>query len=83
MFALVFAFQSFISYSMVDIFICIFLGLMVYLLEIKAFKLIDRYEMDYVLSVIPVRFSLIRNIIKNLAYEDKKQLNDKKFRLIK
>ena len=83
MFVIVFAFQSFISYSMVNIFICIFLGLIVYLLEIKAFRLIDRYEMDYVLSVIPVRFSLIRNIIKNLASQDKKQPNDRKLRIVK
>ena len=83
MFISVFAFQSFITYSMIDIFISISVGLIVYLLEIKTFKLINRYEMDYVLSVIPVRFSLIRTVIINLAYQDKKQPNDKKLRIIK
>ncbi len=57
MFILVFVFQGFISYNMINIFICIFLGIMVYLIEIKAFKLINNYEMEYILSVIPARFS--------------------------
>jgi O-antigen/teichoic acid export membrane protein len=82
-FALVFAVQSFIPYSMINIFICILFGLIIYLFEIKAFKLINKDEMDYVLSVIPRRFSFIRSLIKNLAYNDKKQPNDGKFRLIK
>ena len=83
MFALVFSFQSFILYSMIDIFICIFLGIIIYLLEIKAFRLINRYEMNYILSVIPERFSLVRYIISNLAYYDKNQKDDRKLRVVK
>lgn len=83
MFILVFVFQGFISYNMINIFICIFFGIMVYLMEIKAFKLINNYEMDYVLSVIPARFSFLRNMIKNLAYNDKEKPNNRKFRIVK
>ena len=83
MFVLVIAFQRFISYSMINIFIDISFGLIIYLMEIKIFRLINMEEMDYVLSVIPIRFSIIRYIIKNLAYNGKKQLNDRKLRIIK
>ena len=83
MFTLVFLFQSFILYSMINIFIFILLGIIIYLFEIKAFKLINRDEMNYVLSVIPERFSLVRYIIRNLAYYDRRQQDDMKFRIIK
>ena len=83
MFALVFSFQGFILYSMINIFICIFFGIIIYLFEIKAFKLINRNEIIYALSVIPNRFSRVRYIIKNLAYNDTKKQGDKKLRVIK
>ena len=83
MFALVFSFQSFILYSMINIFIFIFFGIIIYLFEIKGFKLINRDEINYVLSVIPKRFSLVRYVIRNLAYYDTKQQDDMKFRVIK
>ena len=83
MFALVFSFQSFILYSMINIFIFILSGIIIYLFEIKAFKLINRDEINYVLSVIPKRFSLVRYVIRNLAYYDTKQQDDMKLRVIK
>ena len=83
MFALVFSFQSFILYSMINIFIFILSGIIIYLFEIKAFKLINRDEINYVLSVIPERFSLVRYVIRNLAYYDTKQQDDTRLRVIK
>ena len=82
MFVSVFVFQTFISYSMINIFLCILFGLMIYLIEIKMFKLINLEEIGYVLSVIPDKFSLTRQIIKNLAYNDK-WTGDGKLRVIK
>ena len=83
MFAFVFSFQSLVSYSMINIFILIFFGIIIYLFEIKAFKLINRDEISYVLSVIPSRFHLARYVIRNIAYYDIKQQDDKKLRVIK
>ena len=70
MFLFVFSFQNYIDYSIINIFICIFLGIIIYLFEIKIFKLINRDEINFVLSVIPKRFTLVRYMIKNLAYRD-------------
>ena len=83
MFLSIFTIQSFISYSMINLFICIFLGIIIYLIEIKAFRLINSDEINYVLSIISNRFSLVRYMIKYMAYNNTKMQDDSKLRLIK
>lgn len=71
MFGIVFTLQNYISYGLLDIFICILIGLSVYLIEIKYFKLINMDEMHYGLMIIPERARFIRYVMKHLAYNNK------------
>ncbi|WMT50453.1 MAG: polysaccharide biosynthesis C-terminal domain-containing protein [Ferroplasma sp.] len=83
MFGAVFIIQGMFPYSMLNIFLYIILGAGIYLLEIKAFHLISSSEMDYILSVIPDRFSTIKYILRNLEYSEHKGRYDRLFRFIK
>ena len=83
MFGAIFVIQGMFPYSMLNIFIYILLGLAIYMVEIKAFRLISAEEMDYVLSVIPNRFSTLKYILKNLEYTERKNRYDRLFRFIK
>ena len=83
MFGAIFAIQGIFPYSMLNIFLYILLGLAIYMLEIKAFRLISAEEMDYILSVIPNRFSTLKYILRNLGYKERKGRYDRLFRFIK
>jgi O-antigen/teichoic acid export membrane protein len=83
MFGIVFTIQSMFPYDMLNIFIYILIGLLIYILEIKIFRLISSHEMEYVLSVIPDRFSTLKYLVKNLAYKKNRGRYDRLFRFIK
>ncbi|WP_298278400.1 oligosaccharide flippase family protein [Ferroplasma sp.] len=83
MFSFVFTLQGYLPYSLLNIFIWIMAGLLIYIAEIKVFKLISIDEMDYALSIIPDKFGFLKYIMKNLAFHDKKIKNDKLFRFFK
>ncbi len=83
MFGAIFVMQGMFPYSMLNIFLYILLGLAIYMLEIKAFHLISAEEMDYILSVIPNRFSTLKYILRNLEYKERKGRYDRLFRFIK
>ena len=83
MFISVFSIQMFISYSLLNIFLIIVIGTLIYIAEIKLFKLVSSEEMDYALSIIPDRFGFIKYIMKSLAFHDRPQRNDRAFRFFK
>ena len=83
MFGAIFALQSFFPYSMLNIFLYILLGVAIYMVEIKVFRLISSNEMDYILSVIPNRFSTLKYMLRNLEYRESKGRYDHLFRFIK
>ncbi len=83
MFGAIFVLQGMFPYSMLNIFIYILLGLAIYMVEIKAFRLISAEEMDYILSVIPNRFGTLKYILRNLEYTERKKRYDRLFRFIK
>ena len=55
-------------------------GTLIYIAEIKLFRLVSSEEMDYALSIIPYRFGFIKYIMKSLAFHDRTQRNDRAFR---
>jgi O-antigen/teichoic acid export membrane protein len=83
MFLIVFLIQIYLSYSMLNIIILILLGFLVYIFEIKTFKLISKEEMNYVLSILPNKLGIIKYIMKNLAFQEHTRKNDKLFRFFK
>jgi stage V sporulation protein B len=83
LFGSVFYIQSIFPYSMLHIFIYILIGIGIYAFEIKAFKLINSEEMDYVLSIIPDRFHMLRHMVRSLSYTEHKGKNDRLFRFVK
>jgi O-antigen/teichoic acid export membrane protein len=83
MFGIIFTLQGVFSYSMINIFIYILAGFLIYLVEIKAFHLISQEEMGYIVSVIPTRFGTLRYIAKSLAYNENSKTYDRLFRFIK
>lgn len=83
MFFTVFTIQGYIPYSMLNIFIFILAGFLVYLLEIKIFKLISMDEMNYVISVVPEKLGFIKYIMKNLAFQHSEKKGDRLFRFFK
>jgi hypothetical protein len=70
-------------YGILSILVCVLFGLIIYVVEIKAFRLINTEEMGYALSVLPDRLSMIKHIIGSLAYHEKGILGDKKLRAYK
>ena len=83
MFGAVFVVQGIFPYSMPNIFLYILLGLAVYLVEIKIFHLVSDSEMDYILSVIPNRFSTLKCILRSLEYRETQGKYDHLFRFMK
>jgi O-antigen/teichoic acid export membrane protein len=83
MFGIIFTIQGLFPYTMINIFIYILGGLLIYLAEIKIFHLISQEEMGYIISVIPDRFGTIKYLAKSLAYNEKKGNYDRLFRFIK
>jgi stage V sporulation protein B len=83
MFGAIFVIQGMFPYSMLNIFLYILLGLAIYIVQIKAFRLISAEEMNYILSVIPNRFSTLKYILRNLEYTERKGRYDRLFRFIK
>ncbi len=83
MFISVFSLQMFINYSLLNIFLMIVIGTLIYIAEIKLFRLVSSEEMDYALSIIPDRFGFIKYIMKSLAFHDRPQRNDRAFRFFK
>lgn len=83
MFSIVFILQFHLAYSIINILLLILAGFGIYLLEIKAFKLISREEMNYVLDIIPDKFSMLKFILERLSYTNSSSGNDKLFRFIK
>ncbi len=71
MFFILFFVQSAFPYTLLNVFIYILLGIFIYVLEIKFFKLISRKEMNYLLYIIPKRFTLIKNILISLSFNEK------------
>ena len=83
MFGIIFTIQGLFPYTMINIFIYILGGFLIYLAEIKIFHLISQEEMGYITSVIPDRFGAIKYLAKSLAYNEKKGNYDRLFRFIK
>ena len=83
MFFTVFTIQGYIPYSMLNILLLILAGFLVYLLEIKIFKLISMDEMNYVISVVPEKLGFIKYIMKNLAFQHSEKKGDRLFRFFK
>ncbi len=83
MFAAVFVLQGMFAPGLLNIFLCILAGTGIYIGEIKIFRLISSHEMDYVLSVIPERFSFAKYIVKSFAYNENSGKYDRLFRFIK
>ena len=83
MFGMVFLLQGHMPYGILSILVCVLFGLIIYVVEIKAFRLINTEEMGYALSVLPDRFSVIKHIIGGLAYHEKGIFGDKKLRAYK
>jgi hypothetical protein len=68
---------------MLNILLLILAGFLVYLLEIKIFKLISMDEMNYAISVVPDKFGFIKYIMKSLAFKKRTQKGDRLFRFFK
>ena len=83
MFGMVFLLQSRMPYGILSILLCVLFGFIIYVGEIKAFRLINTEEMGYALSVLPDRFSLIKHILGGLAYREQLGTGDKKLRAYK
>lgn len=83
MFFTVFELQQHFAYSMLYVFIFIIAGLLIYIGEIKAFKLISTDEMKYILDIIPDKFGVLKYLMRHLPYNDRTSGNDRLFRFIK
>ena len=70
-------------YGILSILLCVLFGFIIYVAEIKAFRLINTEEMGYALSVLPDRLSLIKHILGELAYHEHRGTGDKKLRAYK
>ena len=83
MFFSVFILQKNLPYDLINIFILIIIGTLIYISEIKIFKLISMEEMEYALSIVPNKFGFLKYMMKNLAFHDKTIKNDRLFRFFK
>ncbi len=83
MFITVFTVQFYFPYSMLNIFIYILLGTLIYVVEIKAFRLISRDEMDYIVDIIPDQFGLLKYFLKRLAFTERSGKRGWAFKFLK
>ncbi len=71
MFITIFTIQFYFPYSMLNIFAYIIFGTLIYVVEIKVFRLISRDEMDYIVGIIPDKLSLLKYFLTRLAFTEK------------
>jgi O-antigen/teichoic acid export membrane protein len=66
LFIIIFAAQFFLPYNIFSEIFLILAGIAIYLLEIKFMKLIGVPEKEFIISVVPSKFTLLRRLINKL-----------------
>ncbi len=66
LFIIIFAAQFFLPYNIFSEIFLILVGIAIYLLEVKFMKLVGVPEKEFIISVVPSKFTLLRRLINKL-----------------
>ncbi len=69
---ILFELKNFFAFNMITTFSYIVLGMIIYLIEIKLFKLVSTREMGFIVTIMPKKLKYIKNIMLMLAFNDKR-----------
>ncbi len=73
--SILFELKNFFAFNLISTFSYIILGIIIYLIEIKLFKLVSNREMGFIVTIIPKKLKSIKNILYLLSFNNKN--NDK------